>query len=250
MILTTELPQELLHRLRDHPLRLSAMRSALLAANLEGVWWGSRASFDQDGARQLGECLQTAQPELFVVYEPTTEQTLVVNRRLLRERLAETVLFIEVGGKEPALLETAPLGAQKLLEAIANHAATSSFCLLHLDPPGRTSDLIPLAAILLDYATAYCVSSEDGSNCLGGRELYLIEALSVTAGGQRNPFFSFSYPAEIVSSSPALEPNTVVAQVDRKLQVRFRKAQQRYPELVGFSMKVKHSTVTLDQVAL
>jgi hypothetical protein len=34
-------------------------------------------------------------------------------------------------------------------------------------------------------------------------------------------------PAEIVSSSPALEPNTVVAQVDRKLQVRFRKAQQR-----------------------
>jgi hypothetical protein len=83
-------------------------------------------------------------------------------------------------------LETAPLGAQKLLEAIANHAATSSFCLLHLDPPGRTSDLIPLAAILLDYATAYCVSSEDGSNCLGGRELYLIEALSVTAGGQRS----------------------------------------------------------------
>jgi hypothetical protein len=51
---------------------------------------------------------QTAQPELFVVYEPTTEQTLVVNRRLLRERLAETVLFIEVGGKEPALV--GPLG--------------------------------------------------------------------------------------------------------------------------------------------
>lgn len=43
MILTTELPQELLHRLRDAPLRLSAMRSALLAANLEGVWWGSRS---------------------------------------------------------------------------------------------------------------------------------------------------------------------------------------------------------------
>ncbi|KAG0666093.1 hypothetical protein C6P46_005444 [Rhodotorula mucilaginosa] len=250
MILTTELPQELLHRLRDHPLRLSAMRSALLAANLEGVWWGSRASFDQDGARQLGECLQTAQPELFVVYEPTTEQTLVVNRRLLRERLAETVLFIEVGGKEPALLETAPLGAQKLLEAIANHAATSSFCLLDLDPPGRTSDLIPLAGILLDYATAYCVNSGDGSNCLGGRELHLIEAFSITAGGQRNHLFSFSYPAEIVSSTPALKPNAVVAQVDRKLQARFREAQQRYPELVGFSMEVKYSTVTLDQVAL
>lgn len=43
MILTTELPQELLHRLREAPLRLSAMRSALLAANLEGVWWGSRS---------------------------------------------------------------------------------------------------------------------------------------------------------------------------------------------------------------
>ncbi|KWU46650.1 hypothetical protein RHOSPDRAFT_31466 [Rhodotorula sp. JG-1b] len=259
MILTTELPQELLHRLRDAPLRLSAMRSALLAANLEGVWWGSRtaalvdrASFDQDGARQLGGCLQTAQSELFVVYEPTTEQTFVVNRRLLRERLSETVLFIEVGGKEPALLEAAPSGTQKLLEAIANHAATSdsSFCLLDLDPPGRTSDLITLAGILLDYATAYCVSSEYGSNCLGGRELQLIEAFSVTAGGQRNPFFSFSYPAEIISSWPTLEPVTVVAQVDRKLQARFRKAQQRYPELVGFSMEVKHGTVTLDQVAL
>jgi hypothetical protein len=174
-------------------------------------------------------------------------------------------------------LETAPLGAQKLLEAIANHAATSSFCLLHLDPPGRTSDLIPLAGILLDYATAYCVNSGDGSNCLGGRELHLIEAFSITAGGQRfdggihfpmitykshstltllrslhsrNHLFSFSYPAEIVSSTPALKPNAVVAQVDRKLQARFREAQQRYPELVGFSMEVKYSTVTLDQVAL
>ena len=43
---------------------------------------------------------------------------------------------------------------------------------------------------------------------------------------------------------------TVVAQVDRNLQARFRKAQQRYPELVGFSMEVKPGTVTLDQVAL
>lgn len=157
MILTTELPQELLHRLCDAPLRLSAMRSALLAANLEGVWWGARsvpattiggtlgtthadsemllrtaalvdrASFDQDDARRLGECLQvlcflpnppahplldscsfhihqTAQSEFIVVYEPTTEQTFVVNRRGLRERLTETVLFIEVGAREPALV--------------------------------------------------------------------------------------------------------------------------------------------------
>lgn len=42
MILTTELPQELLQALREAPLRLNAMRSALLAANLEGVWWGLR----------------------------------------------------------------------------------------------------------------------------------------------------------------------------------------------------------------
>ena len=85
-------------------------------------------------------------------------------------------------------LETAPSGARNLLEAIADHAASSDSpcCLLDLEPPGRTSDLIPLAGILLDYATAYCVSSEDGSNCLGGRELYLIEAFSVTAGGQRS----------------------------------------------------------------
>lgn len=153
---------------------------------------------------------QTAQPELFVVYEPTTEQTFVVNRRFLRERLSDTVFFVEVGGKVPALvghsgalmlvhqrltqlsartqLETAPSSVQKLLDAIANHAATSSdssFFLLHLDPPGRTSDLIPLAGILLDYAAAYCVSSEDGSNCLSGRELHLIEAFSITAGSQR-----------------------------------------------------------------
>lgn len=42
MILTVELPQELLHLLRQAPLRLSAMRSALLTANLEGVWWELR----------------------------------------------------------------------------------------------------------------------------------------------------------------------------------------------------------------
>lgn len=191
-----------------------------------------RASFDQDGARQLGECLQV------LCFLPNTSPSIpcltharsllpdrsvralcrlrthdgadlcgqssalagetVGNRPLHRSRRERTSIGRSLGRPDAdpcdsfsicvrTQLEAAPSGTQKLLEAIANHAATSdsSFCLLDLDPPGRTSDLITLAGILLDYATAYCVSSEYGSNCLGGRELQLIEAFSVTAGGQR-----------------------------------------------------------------
>ncbi|GAA5980714.1 hypothetical protein JCM10908_001747 [Rhodotorula pacifica] len=278
MILTVELPQELLNRLRDAPLRLNAMRSALLTANLEGVWWGTRtaalvdrASFDQDGARKLGECLQAAQSDLFVVFEPTSEQTFVVNRRLLRERLSEHVAFVEVGVQQPALvsgltfiapalfkadnfplpeqLHTRPERLKPLLDKISTHPANDPFCLLALESSSRTSDLIVLAGVLLDYATAYCVAGE-GPNCLGGRELNLIEAFSITAKGQRNHLFSFSYPTEIISSSRDLAPSTVIAAVEGKLQKRFREAQRRYSELAGFSVEVKHSTVTLDQVAL
>ncbi|GAA5861499.1 hypothetical protein JCM3774_000271 [Rhodotorula dairenensis] len=258
MILTVELPHELLHRLQGDPLRLGAMRGALLTANLEGVWWGTRtaalvdrASFDQEGARQLADCLQAAQPELVVVFEPASEQTFVVNRRLLEARLAQSVAIIDVGGQHPTLLETVPPGVQKLTDLIAKYADSgNSFCLLRLEPPSRTSDLVTLAGILLDYEVAYRVAGEDGPNCLGGRELVLIEAFSITARGQRNPLFSFSYPAEIAVATPTLEPEQVVARVDRKLQGRFLKAQRQFPELAGFSVEVKSSTVTLDQVAL
>jgi hypothetical protein len=57
-----------------------------------------------------------------------------------------------------------------------------------------------------------------------------------------------------VFGSNAGEEETISAGYEKEkkgfLRAQRTAREQRYPELVGFSMKVKHSTVTLDQVAL
>ncbi|BGP52876.1 hypothetical protein JCM8202v2_000433 [Rhodotorula sphaerocarpa] len=224
MILTTELPQELLQALREAPLRLNAMRSALLAANLEGVWWGL-----------------------------SSEQTFVINRTLLRQRLEEEIAWIDVGGTVPKLLDGAPPCVLDLLSLLAAHPASDPLCLLRgTGEEPAPSSLIGLAGFLLDYAAAYVVGDE-GRNCLGERMLQLVEAYLITANGQRNNLLAFSYPDELASSatgSTDLTPSAVAARLETILQERFSTAQSQFRELAGFRLEVMYSTVCLDQVAL
>lgn len=241
MILTVELPQELLHRLQGDPLRLGAMRGALLTANLEGVYWGTRSvtvtlcipwegsPFAELYAAEHTELLrssiglrstETALDDSPTASTPPRSQSSwsSLNRRASRRSwstagcsgpgslnlsrsstsagrtrsscaLSRRLSHFRVHAADSehsnrcAQLGAVPHTVQKLLDAIAN--SVGSFCLLDLGPSGRTSDLVTLAGILLDYEVAYSVAGETGSNCLGGRELALIEAFSITARGQR-----------------------------------------------------------------
>ncbi|POY71355.1 hypothetical protein BMF94_5667 [Rhodotorula taiwanensis] len=261
MILTVELPQELLLLLRQAPLRLSAMRSALLTANLEGVWWDlrtaaliDRAALTAETALQLGQMLQGARPDLFVAFEPTSEQAFVVNRRFLQARLEdERLVYVDVGGSAPDILSGPPSPVAALIRSLADHPAKEPLCTLDLGSTPDHSHLITLSGFLLDYAVAYVASGHAQRNCLGGRDLYLIEAFLITPKEQRNNLFSFSYPAELVSThkdSPLFAPEDVVEAAKIQLAARFAKAQTKEAELSGFRLEVQHSTVSLDQVAL
>lgn len=144
----------------------------------------------------------------------------------------------------------------------------SPFLLLALPDPDRPYDLVGLVGFLLEYEVAYSLeASSDGTNCLGGVELVLIEAALVSDESRwakfrprqsvcsadapshdRQALLAFSFPANLAACS--LSGETVANAVKGRLERRLADARIAYTELEGARIEVSQRLVTLDRVAL
>lgn len=144
---------------------------------------------------------------LFVLHEPVSGQTLVVNRELLKARLDKPdVAIVDVGGRVPVVvrpsasgyplrvtdatvrqLPSPPPSLSALLDSLSSSVAASSasYITLVLPDPSRPQDLVPLVGLLLDYPVAYSLGASEGPNCVGGRELVVVEAALFGPRGTR-----------------------------------------------------------------
>ncbi|GAA5908766.1 hypothetical protein JCM8208_006781 [Rhodotorula glutinis] len=256
MSTAVQLPTELLEAVGKALPRSKRRAVSSLSLDLAGAWFGLRTAVLVDScllsemeARALANAFESHQPRLIVLHEPISGQTLVVNRDLLDERLREEVPLVDVGGQEPVLLSTPPSSLLALVHSLASSPPTS-FLSLELPDPHRPQDLVPLVGILLDYAVAYTLGNSDGRNCLGGRELVVVEAELVGEDGERQRLLSFSYPSSLSIDHPALEPTAVVDSLQLKLDERLSTARAQHQELQRVRLEVGFRQVVLDQVAL
>ncbi|GAA5977339.1 hypothetical protein JCM5350_002434 [Sporobolomyces pararoseus] len=205
-------------------------------------------------ANLLADCLAGIDPTLLVVFEEVSGQTLVVNRNLLDELLAQEIIFVEVGGNSPRQLPSRPDSFVDLLAQITSTSLSISFLALTLTDPERPQALITLVGYLLDYSVAYSFVQEraDGKNCLGGIELVLVEASLVDDSGlgERARLLSFSYPASLVSDTPSLQPLTTTFNLRGKLEGRLSRASRFSSGPSNCRIEVESKIVVLDQVAL
>ncbi|GAA5834474.1 hypothetical protein JCM9279_004326 [Rhodotorula babjevae] len=256
MSAAAELPAELLKAVGQALARSKARVVSSLSHDLAGVWFRLRTAVLVDScllsekeARTLAKALESTRPSLFVLHEPVSGQTLVVNRDLLEDRLREQVPLVDVGGREPLVLSIPPPSLAALLASLSSSSPTS-FLSLDLPDPDRPQNLVPLVGILLDYAVAYSLGDSDGRNCLGGRDLVVVEAALVNEGGGRQRLLSFSYPSSLSTDDPALEPLSVVRLLQLKLDARLSTARAQHRELERVWIEVDSRAVVLDQVAL
>ncbi|KAK4332168.1 LOW QUALITY PROTEIN: hypothetical protein RTBOTA2_000331 [Rhodotorula toruloides] len=249
------LPEKLLKAVQRALPRWNRRRCATLAGELSTLWWGLRTavlldtcSLEEDEAAALGTALQAVQKNVFVAYEPVSGQTLAVNRDLLAERTVEDVLFVDVGGSEPVLLDNPPTSFHALLTSLSAHSPSSPSPCLTLPSPDHPTNLIPLVGFLLDYPVAYYLSHERGGrNCLGGEELVVTEAELVEPGETRQRLLAFSYPARLAKS---ISSEATAKALEDKLRARLASGITIHPELRGCRIDVAQRNVTLDQVAL
>ncbi|BGP12693.1 hypothetical protein JCM10213_008831 [Rhodosporidiobolus nylandii] len=250
------LPQELRRRLAGAVPRLKPNEVELLVFQLSTLWLGIRTAvlvdcvlLSEDEARKLGDVLSKSPAPLFVVYEPSTGQTLGVNWRHAQYRQTGETYCTEVGGKTPVLLEQLPLAAVAILEEIGSQDVLEPFLLL--EPVEQPHDLVGAVGHLLDYPVPYCISNSTGQNCLGGVELVVIESLLVGPGG-RQRLNSFSYPA--MFDGEPLEARLCARVVARGLEAvligNTAEMWEHFPELERCTIESTHYRKTLDQVAL
>ncbi|GAA6036667.1 hypothetical protein JCM8097_001288 [Rhodosporidiobolus ruineniae] len=258
------LPRELVTAVTGVLPRSSTTQRLRLANDLASLYWGLRTAvlvdcvmLSQAEAEALGRALNTQNDLCFTVYEPATEQTIVVNRLLARKTLEKRPgsggsACIEVGGREPVLLPHIPPSSASILSAIASYDNSSPFLLL--PPVDRPWDLVPVVGCLLDYPVQYSLaSSENGRNCLGGRELVVVEAQLMFADldGASRRLLSFSYPASFADTpEPPLSSPLLVSQLSDLLEERLEAAQATFPELRDSRIEVVGHRTVLDQVAL
>ncbi|TNY20606.1 hypothetical protein DMC30DRAFT_244463 [Rhodotorula diobovata] len=253
-----QLPQELLAAVEEALPRSKRRATAALARDLAGAWWGLRTAvlvdscmLSESDAAALGSQLAKASIDaLFVLHEPVSGQTLVVNRELLKARLDKPdVAIVDVGGRVPVVLPSPPPSLSALLDSLSSSVAASSasYITLVLPDPSRPQDLVPLVGLLLDYPVAYSLGASEGPNCVGGRELVVVEAALFGPRGTRERLLSFSYPCGLPSGP---EGSLLVERLHLTLSTRLAAAQAVHPELEGAQIEVEERMVVLDQVAL
>ncbi|GAA6015181.1 hypothetical protein JCM11491_000495 [Sporobolomyces phaffii] len=232
----------------------------LLALELVGVVSGLRTAtlidtllLSESDARILADTLNELDKTLLVVYESVSGQTLVLSRNLLERRSARPPVFVEVAGATPKIIPNCSPAFIALLSQITSTLSSSSaFLLLSLPDPERPQELVPLVGHLLDYRVAYTLEGEagrgfTGTNCLGGRELVLVEVSAVDDQGETLRLFSFSYPACLVESEPTLDRSAVVQELEREYGRRTEEVEREQGRV---RIEVETRLVELDRVAL
>ncbi|GAA6058548.1 hypothetical protein JCM10212_006987 [Sporobolomyces blumeae] len=207
-------------------------------------------SLSHDEAIALSRALDDVQVDgpLLVTHEPTSYQTIVINRDLLRS--PRRSFFVDVSAKAPAMLDRPPASFATLIDDLALIAPSISFHLIVLAPDVPARSLIPFVGYLLDYPVAYCLSSIGGTeqNCLGNEPLILVEA-SLTdeteLGVDRLRLLSFSYPLRLARSTPDLARDRIVANLRETLAARIARRAHH-----GLGVEITSREVVLDQVAL
>lgn len=118
------------------------------------------------------------------------------------------------------------------------------------------STLVPLAAVLLEYPVAYVPSDDPTTAFLSNELLDVYECVIPLAGGGRMPrgptreqtIIKFSCPQIMGREYSGLSPKQISKQIGDVFGPRLieaTKGEERSP-----SMEVRHTTVTLDRVAL
>ncbi|GAA5870177.1 hypothetical protein JCM16303_001916 [Sporobolomyces ruberrimus] len=183
-------------RFRKKKLSLLALEIVWVSVQLRTATLIDSFLLSSDEANILGDALQRVDTNITVAHEPYSGQTLVVNRKILSSRTPQDTVFIEVGGRYPQIvrqlcytLSTPPEPFRELLSQVTAASPSATFVSLSLPDPDRPQDLIPLVGHLLDYKIAYTLgaSSEGGANCLGGTELFLVEASVQIEQGEPTP---------------------------------------------------------------
>lgn len=103
-------------------------------------------------------------------------------------------------------MENLPPSPLAILRTIASHASSPSFSpFLRLEPVERPHDLVAPVGFLLDYPMPYCISNENGRNCLGGVTLQLEEVFlyNHTTRYVSSPFLSPPLSCSDALTSPA-----------------------------------------------
>ncbi|GAA5972366.1 hypothetical protein JCM11641_002427 [Rhodosporidiobolus odoratus] len=262
-------PLHLTNILRRRIPSLTPVQLERLTFDLSGLYWGMRKGtlidcmlMSEEQARQLGVALAEAMPTswhehlksppLFVVYDPTTGQTLAVHRYLTAFRDTGITYCVEVGGSTPVVLEQLPPASTRILKSIACYKGDAPF--LRLPPVERPHDLVAAVGHLIDYPVPYCISNDDGSNCLGGQELVVMEAYLV-GREHRQKLNSFSYPAmfdgELFDDGKKpLRARSIASMLESHFIGTCARATEKFPKLLSCGIKVEWHKVALEQVAL
>ncbi|GAA5918123.1 hypothetical protein JCM6882_006351 [Rhodosporidiobolus microsporus] len=261
------LPLELLELVTAALPRLKRTQQGKLADELRGLWWGLRTGtlvdsvmLSEEEAEALGRGLSKSIFPLFVVYEPTTAQTLGINGALAERFKEGKTPCVEVGGRQPELASNLPPLPLSILRTIASHSSSPSFSpFLRLDPVERPHDLVGPVGFLLDYPRPYCIDSESGRNCLGGLALQVEDVF--LAGRDDSPslrLLSFSFPTHLFSplntdaSDAASPPDGLTLPLISEFEARLRRSNDLQPEwgLGEYCLARSGREVVLDRVAL
>ncbi|KAF9013255.1 hypothetical protein BDQ17DRAFT_1343065 [Cyathus striatus] len=184
--------------------------------------------------------------QMLHVYEPSSEQSFLVNASLLSSRVRSVLnasdddplsLVLLPTGESPMLLLEPPNSVTMLVQFISESISPDLSDSLQLSlslPPVAMQDAIPLAAILLDYPVAYVPSSITQTSFLSGVSLNVYEGIVVTAARR--------IPSSILIGS--LDPDAITEKLKRKFGERVLS--------VGSNAKfeVLHTVTVLDRVSM
>ncbi|KAI0661939.1 hypothetical protein C8Q70DRAFT_613835 [Cubamyces menziesii] len=205
-----------------------------------------------------------------IVYEPHAEQLFFVNTQRLRDLLsfeepprsttsteAPSVIYIALDGSQAQVTEP-PAMVKSLMHTVTARTedgqAPPMISLIHEGHVQDIGSLVAFAACLLDFPVAYVPTSGGDTAYLAGVPLDVYECSLVIDNDtdalrpyelpRRHTVTKFSCPQHVAQRITALSPETMAHNLRTRLEVRLQAA--------GFPGRVvvKHSTETLDRVAL